>query len=247
MPKHRLSMPPGDWPGDIRARFEAAFAEASGHQRPRLEQGLGRWLRAAAQDDLPPDLITPSLVERRLGDLRPEMQGAARQALQAVFPEANVFGRETRVEVESKRAALQRKIARNWHRLPEPWQTAARPKLFFCPEGLNDGLLVEAWTIDTLQSRLQSAWAFFDFCRENGLAEDVTRRTVPLRLDARQHAFRRGEVAISTVRGEMQSLKLLGLALFPDRDWGWMDPVLKLLKKQAAWQPSRNDGRIVDL
>ncbi|MFC3612906.1 hypothetical protein ACFORG_03950 [Lutimaribacter marinistellae] len=247
MPKHRLSLPPSNWPDDIRARFDAAFAKASKYQRPRLEQGLGRWLRAAAQDDLPPDLITPSLVERRLGDLRPEMQGAARQALQAVFPEDNVFGREARVEVESKRAALQREIARNWHRLPEPWQTAARPKLFFCAEGLNDGLLVEAWTVDTLQSRLQSAWAFFDFCRENSLPEDVTRRTVPLRLDARQRAFRRGEVAISTVRGEMQSLKLMGLALFPDRDWGWMDPVLKLLKKQAAWQPSRNDGRIVDL
>ncbi|MBY6164160.1 hypothetical protein KUV73_25035 [Mameliella alba] len=42
-------------------------------------------------------------------------------------------------------------------------------------------------------------------------------------------------------------MKHLGRALFADRDWGWIDPVLKLLKKQAALQPSRNDGRLVDL
>ncbi|MBY6164161.1 hypothetical protein KUV73_25040 [Mameliella alba] len=139
-----------------------------------MEQGLGRWLRAAARDDLPPDLITPALIERRCEDLRPEMSAAMRQALQSVFPDANAFVRVARVEVESKRAALAREIARNWHRLPPQWQNAAKPKLHFCPECLNDGLLVEAWSIDTLQSRLQSAWAFFDFCRANDLTEDVT-------------------------------------------------------------------------
>ncbi|MGP6088434.1 hypothetical protein [Antarctobacter jejuensis] len=247
MPKHRLSLAPSNWPDDIRARFDAAFANASKYQRPRLEQGLGRWLRAAARDDLPPDLITPALIERRCEDLRPEMSSAMRQALQSVFPDANAFGRETRVEVESKRAALIREIARNWHRLPPHWQNAAKPKLHFCPEGLNDGLLVEAWSVDTLQSRLASTWAFFDFCRANDLTEDVTPATLKKRLDNRQSAFRRGEVSIATVHGEVQRLKLLGRALFADRDWNWIDPVLKLLKKQAALQPSRNDGRLVDL
>lgn len=247
MPKHRLSLAPSDWPEDIRVRFDTNFANSSRHQRPRLEQGLGRWLLEAQQDDLPPELITPALLERRLGHLRPEMLAATRQALQAVFPEANVFGRAARVEVESKRAALQREIARNWHRLPVAWQEAAKPKLYFCSEGLSDGLLVEAWTLDTVQTRLQTVWAFFDYCREQGLEEDVTPKTVRSYLNQRQEIFRVGKVSIATIRGELQRLKLLGVALFPDRTWCWFDPALRILKKKAALQPSRNDARIVDL
>ncbi len=247
MPKHHLSMSPAGWPEDIRARFNAAFSEASEHQRPRLEQGMGRWLREAQQDDLPPDLITPALLERRIDHLRPEMASAMRQALQAVFLQANVFARQNRVGVESKRAALVRGIDRNAHRLPPKWRKAAQPKLNFCREGLTDGILVEAWSVDTLQSRLQSAWAFFDFCREQGLEEDVTRATVQRRLDARQAEFRTGRVSLATVHTELQRLKHLGLALFRDRDWTWLDPVLRILKKKLALQSSRNDARIVDL
>ena len=247
MPKHRLSMPPSDWSEDVRARFNKAFINASKHQRPRLEQGMGRWLLEAGQDDLPPELITPALLERRLGHLRPEMQAAARMALQAVFPDATVFGRDVRVKVESKRAALQREISRNWERLPPKWQDAARPKLHFCPEGLSDGLLVEAWTSDTLQCRLQSTWAFFDYCRAQGLVEDVTRNSIKFYLNWRQEGFRAGKVSISTIRSEIQRLKMLGSALFPERNWDWLDPVIRILKKKAALQPTRNDGRIVDL
>ncbi len=247
MPKHRLSLPPSSWPEEIQALFDKAFGSASKHQRPRLEQGLGRWLFEAQQDDLPVDLVTPALLERRLGHLRPELQGAARQALQAVFPEAVVFAREARVKVESKRAALQREINRNWHRLPDDWQEAAKSKLHFCPEGLSDGLLVEAWQPDTLQSRMQTTWFFFDFCEENGLRRDVTRESITAFLDFRQSLFRAGDITIATVLGEMQRLKMLGAALFPERDWSWLDPLLRVLKKKQALQPSRNDARIVDL
>lgn len=247
MPKYRLSLPPSDWPEDIRARFDTVFADSSKRQRPRLSQALGRWLLEAGQDDLPPELITPALLERRLGHLRPEMQAAARQALQAVFPEANVFCRETRVEVESKRAALQREIARNWHRLPSAWQEAAKHKLHFCPEGLNDGLLVEAWTPDTVRTRMQAACAFFDYCRDAGLVEDVTPNSVKPYLNQRQDLYRAGKVSIAGTRSALQQLKLLGVALFPDRNWDWFNPVLRFLRKKAALQPSRNDGRIVDL
>ncbi len=247
MSKHRLSLPPSDWSEDIRARFHDAFAGSSTHQRPRLEQGLGRWLLEAGQDDLPPDLITPALLERRLGHLRPELQAAVRQALQAVFPAAKVFGREARVEVESKRAALQREVDRNWHRLPPAWQEVARPKLHFCPEGLSDGLLVEAWTPDTLQSRLQTAWAFFDFCRDQGLADDVAPESVRQYLNQQQKFYQAGKISIATTHGALQRLKLLGIALFPGRNWDWLDPVIRILKKKAALQPSRNDARIVDL
>ena len=216
MSKHRLSLPPSDWPEDIRARFSDAFARSSRYQRPRLEQGLGRWLLEAGQDDLPPELITPALLERRLGHLRPEMQVAARQALQAVFPEAKVFEREARVKVESKRAALQREIDRNWHRLPIAWQEVAKPKLFFCPEGMSDGLLVEAWTPDTVQSRLQTAWAFFDFCRDQGATEDVAPDSVRQYLNQRQKLYQAGKVSVATTHGALQRLKLHGVALFPD-------------------------------
>ena len=160
MVPHRLSKPSSDWPVEIRSRFDAAFAHATPHQAPRLRQALGRWLLAAERDDLPPDLITPALLEQRTAHLEPAMAAAMRQALHAVFPQARVFGRESRVEVESKRMALAREIERNWHRLPEAWQQVLKPKLHFCPEGLEDGLLVEAWSVDTLRSRLQAVWGF---------------------------------------------------------------------------------------
>ncbi|WP_170335088.1 site-specific integrase [Ruegeria arenilitoris] len=247
MPRHRLSMAPSDWPGDIRTQFEEVFSSVSKHQRRRLEQGLGRWLLEADRDDLPPELITPALVESRLGHLRPEIVAAVKQALQAVYPEAAVFVRENKVEVESKRKALEREIDRNWHRLPPAWQEAARPKLHFCSEGLNDGILVEAWTSDTLQSRLQTVWSFFDFCRAEALEEEITRNTVQRRLDARQAEFRAGHFSLATIHGEIQRLKMLGMAMFRDRDWTWLDPVLRVLKKKVALQPSRSDARLVDL
>ncbi|WP_295512901.1 hypothetical protein [uncultured Sulfitobacter sp.] len=247
MVPHRLSKPSSDWPVEIRSRFDAAFAHATPHQAPRLRQALGRWLLAAERDDLPPDLITPALLEQRTAHLEPAMAAAMRQALHAVFPQARVFGRESRVEVESKRMALAREIERNWHRLPEAWQQVLKPKLHFCPEGLEDGLLVEAWSVDTLRSRLQTVWGFFDFCRDHGLPSEITRQTVARRLDDRQDGFRTGTVSIKTVYRELQRLKNVDQALFPEHDWAWADAALKNLQKKANLQPSRNDARIVDL
>lgn len=247
MPKHTVSKPVSAWPDDIKSRFDAAFAGTSEQQRSRLTQGLGRWLLAADRDGQPPEVITRALLDQRAKDLGAAIVAAQRQALQAVFAQANVFEREEKVGRESKRLTLAREIARNWHRFPEDWQRAVGTKLHFCPQSLDDGLLVEAWSVATLQSVLQTAWAFFDFCRHHDVPVDVTPQSIRLRLDARQQAFRSGEVSIATVRGEISRLKSLGKALFAQRDWTWLGPVLKKLKKQAVLQPSRSDARIVDI
>ena len=112
---------------------------------------------------------------------------------------------------------------------------------------MNDGLLVEAWTPDTVQSRLQTAWAFFDFCRDQGLAADVAPESIRAYLNQRQKLCQAGKVSVAITHGALQRLKLLGVALFPERNWDWLDPVIRILKKKAALQPSRNDARIVDL
>lgn len=247
MPKHRLSLPPHAWPPAVHELFEAVFRNATPNQRPRLEQGLGRWLLAAQVEGVEPETITPELVSTRSATMRPELAGAMKQALQAVYPEAYVFTPKAPVVRETGRASLEREIARNWHRLPVAWQDAARPLLRFDPEGLEDGLLVQAWAVEGLRSRLQVVWAFHDFCRANGLVQDVTPQTVAARLDERQAAFKRGEFAIATGVGELQRLKALGQALFPDRNWAWMDPTIRFLKKKAKLQPTRNNGRVVSL
>ncbi|MGY9037460.1 MAG: hypothetical protein ACKVLA_06530 [Rhodobacterales bacterium] len=244
---HRLSMPPSDWPEEIRNRFDAVFADATLHQAPRLRQALGRWLLAAEHDDLPPDLITPALLEKRTAYLQPAMAAAVRQTLHTIFPQARVFASERRIEVESKRRNLEREIQRNWHRLPQMWQQVLKPKLHFCPEGLEDGILVEAWSVDTLKTRLQTVWAFFDFCRDHDLPLEITRQTVARRLDDRQVSFRTGTVSIKTVYREIQCLKCFDQALFPEHDWAWAGAALKNLQKKANMQPSRNDARMVDL
>ncbi|MFO8080790.1 MAG: hypothetical protein R6V07_10820 [Armatimonadota bacterium] len=247
MPKHRLSLPPQAWPPALHERFEASFQNATPNQRPRLEQGLGRWLLAAQVESVAPETITPELISTRAATMRPELAGAMKQALQAVYPEAHVFAPTAPVAREPGRASLKREIARNWHRLPVPWQDAAQPLLRIDPEGLEDGALVQAWAVEGLRSRLQAAWAFHDFCSANGLPQDVTPQTVAARLEERHAAFKLGDFSIATAVGEIQRLKALGQALFPDRNWVWMDPVIAFLKKKAKSQPTRNNGRLVSL
>lgn len=242
-----ITMDIGDWPHDIRTRFLAAFRDATPYNYARHSQALGRWLRLARDEHLPPELITPALMAKRCAPLRTETANSMKLALQAVFPEAPVYAKEGRVVRETPRASLQREITRNWHRFTPLWQEAAKPKLHFCSEGLNDGLLVEAWSVDCLQRRLQTLWAFFDFCRSQDLPVEVTAASVKARLNVRQAAFKRGEISLWTVKGEVQRLKHLGQALFPERDWRWLDPLIKMLKKKAALQPTRNDSRVVDL
>lgn len=236
-----------DWPEEYRVKFEAVFRNKSEHQKGRLRSGLGRWLAMAEADGTASDVITPNVVAKRTAGLRPEAAGALRQALQGIFPAADVFGKADAQEVETPRASLEREIARNWHRLPENWQKAAAPKLRFDPDGLDDGVLVEAWATETLRSRLQCAWPFFDFCRNNVLPVEVCNHSVTARLDERQERFRTGDISLAAVLIEIEYLQLLGKTLFPERNWRWMNQAIRILKKQAKLQPTRNNGRTVEL
>ena len=247
MPKQSCFMAPNEWPGAIRSSFEEVFANASIHRRPRLERGLGIWLFEAQKDELPPGLISPSLLERRLGHLQPDLRASARQALQAIFPDTNPFQRELKVDVESELEALQRKIGRNWHRLPPVWQAATAPKLYVCPEDLSNGHFFECWALATIEGVLETAWRFFDFCREHELSEEVSSNNLKLYLDHRQKLYQSGLGSLSTTLKQLQRLKMLGVALFPERKWDWFNPAIAYLKKMSALQPSRNNARLVDL
>ena len=247
MPRHTLSMPPEAWPPALRTRFEAVFASASRHQRPRLEQGFGRWLKAAEADDLPPGMVTPALVEARTEGLRLEVAGAIRQAVQGVFPKAQVFTPWAKGSDESARDRLARRIERHAHRLPIDWRREGERKLHIDPEGLEDGILIQAWAPATVEGVLSAAWRFFDFCRDRGLPEAVTVQTVRAWLDHRQVGFREHDVSIHTVPRELEAVMRLGRALFPDRDWSWMRPAIDALKKIASTHPTRNAGRVCEL
>lgn len=119
--------------------------------------------------------------------------------------------------------------------------------LSFSEDGLDDGRLVEAWKIGTLQTRCQRFWAFCDFCRDNELLDDVVPHSVAKRLDERQGKYRKGEISLATVGIELQALHLFARAVFPTKNYNWLKKPIANLKKKAALQPSRNNGRIVDL
>lgn len=236
-----------DWPQDIRSRFETTFADAPRSQVPRLRQAMGRWLKLANDDDLPPELITPALIEARSATMSPELATAMKRALQGVFPDVPVFLKPGKVVRTDDRILLREEIRRNWDRFPAGWQPACESLLHISEDGLDDGRLVEAWAVSGLKSRLQAAWAFFDFCRENELPFDVVQVSVKARLRMRQEAFRSGDVSLAHCHSELQRLHDLTRAVFPERDLGWMKPAMDALKKKAKLEPTRNSGRIVDI
>lgn len=247
MPKYRLSVPKWDWPTDLREEFDRAFCVISPHQSTRLTSGFGRWLKISQSKGRDPRLVSLALVEETTRTQTTSVAQAMRQALQGVFPDAQVFPRKQKQEKETPRSSLKRKIQRNWNRFPSTWQAELKPLLRFSEDGLEDGRLVEAWQIGTLQSRCQRIWAFSDFCRDNGLAVDVVPQSVVARLDERQSKYRNGEISLATVEIELQALHLFARAVFPAKNYDWLKKPMANLKKKAALVPSRNNGRIVDL
>jgi len=247
MPKHRLSVPKWDWPTDLREAFDHAFVDVSPGQSTRLTNAFGRWLKLSQSKGRDPRLVNLALVQETTRTQSTTVAQAMRQALQGVFPDAHIFPPKQKREKESPRSSLERETQRNWHRFPIAWQVQLKPLLRFSEDGLDDGRLVEAWKIGTLQSRCQRIWAFCDFCRENELLEDVVPHSVAARLDERQDKYRKGEVSLSTVEIELQALHLFARAVFPTKNYNWLKKPIANLKKKAALQPSRNNGRIVDL
>jgi integrase len=247
MPDHRLSIPSWEWPTDLRNAFDRAFSAVSPGQSTRLTSAFGRWLKISQTEGRDPRLVNLTLVQETTLTQSTTVAQAMRQALQGVFPDAQVFPPKQKREKESPRSSLEREIQRNWHRFPSTWQVQLKQLLRFSEDGLDDGRLVEAWKIGTLQSRCQRLWAFCDFCRDNELLDDVVPHSVAERLDERQGKYRKGEISLATVGIELQALHLFARAVFLTKNYNWLKKPIANLKKKAALQPSRNNGRIVDL
>ena len=246
MPKHRLSLPPADWPAEVHALFEAA-AIPSPHQRRRLGHALGRWLLAAREEGLPPGRIEPAVVVRRTEGLSKAAGQTTRQVLRLLWPECDPGAPPPKAVRPAPLEALGVEMERNWHRLPPDWQSALAPLMHIDPDGLGSGTLIEAWAPATLKGRLQRAWLFFDGCGKSDLPRELTRRTLSAHLDARQALWREGELSLRAVLAEVQSLESLARAAFPDGDWSWIAPVIVRLKARARIEPTRNESRVVEI
>ena len=250
MTKRRVTLPPVDWPADIRERLEIALADASIHQRRRLTRGMGRWVRAARDERLSPDLVTVALWRSRTAGLEQTGRDAVRQAVVAVFPAAR---RELFAEAVSKGPPRSRDeklaalIERNLARWPIDWRDRARPKLSIDPEGMDNGLLVQAWSPETIKGRIEYMSAHFDFCRAGSFPVDVTPATVRANLRSRQQRCAAGELRIGGTSVYLSQICGLACALWPERNWTWLKAVRDKMKKLACAHPSRNDGRVVDV
>ncbi len=242
-----LSLPIHQWPAPLRARFLGVFCAATPAQYPRLTQAFGRWLLAAEAEGEPPEHVTPELVASRTDGLRREMASAMRQVLQGLFPDARVFARTEKAPPRNKREKLLRTIERNAHRFPAGWRDVILPRLHIGADELEDGILVRAWAVGTLDKLLHSLWGFTDYCRGAGLPEEINRTTLRARLAERQALFEAGCVVPATMLREVESLYALAKVAEPDRDWSWMRPTINVFKKIAPLYPSRANGRLVEL
>ncbi|WP_424934762.1 tyrosine-type recombinase/integrase [Amaricoccus macauensis] len=248
MAKHRISLPPAEWPVEIRDRFEAHADRLGVHQHRRLSLCLGRWLKAARDEGVPPNHVTANLWHARTSSFRKDARNALRQAVVLVYPEARaiLFAREA-PKLRSKRAKLAALIERNLARWPEDWRTTAAPMLHIDPDELSDGILIQAWSPQTVKGRVQYLSTHFAFCRKNGLSPDVTRQSVRANLRDRQTRCTAGDLRIGGALVYLDQLCGIASAIRPDRDWKWLRKTRDRMKKIARHHPSRNDSRIVEI
>ncbi len=250
MTKRRVTLPPADWPADIRERLEIALADASIHQRRRLTQGMGRWVKAARDERLSPDLVTVALWRSRTAGLKQTGRDAVRQTVVAVFPAARreLFAEAVRKDpARSRDEKLAALIERNLARWPIDWRDRARPKLSIDPEGIDNGFLVQAWSPETIKGRIEYMSTHFEFCRAGSFPVDVTPATVRANLRSRQQRCAAGELRIGGTSVYLSQICGLACALWPERNWTWLKAVRDKMKKLACAHPSRNDGRVVDV
>ena len=251
MSKHRVTLPLAEWPPEIRERLENALSEVSAHQRRRLIHGMGRWLKAARDDGISPDRITAALWRARTVGLKQTYRGAVRQAVVTVFPTArgelyagSEDGRKSPRSPHDKLASL---IERTLARWPADWRLRAQQMLRIDPEGLDSGLLVQAWSRDTIKGRVENLSAHFAFCRSELLPVDVTPQTVRANLRHRQQLCAAGALRIGGTSVYLSQLCGLAAALWPERKWTWLRKTRDKMKKLAGAHPSRNDGRVVSI
>lgn len=248
MPKHRVALPSAEWPAEIRERLEGALSGASVHQRRRLIHGMGRWIRAAQDEGLSPDCVTVALWRSRTAGLKQTGRDAVRQAVVAAFPAARAelfCNGDRKKSARSRNDKLASLIERNLARWPADWRERAAPKLAIDPEDLDSGLLVQAWSLDTIKGRVEYLSAHFDFCRSKSLPIDVTPQTVRANLRYRQKRCAAGELRIGGASVYLSQLCGLAPALWPERNWTWLKATRDGMKKLARAHPSRNDGRVV--
>lgn len=246
MPKHRKSLPPGEWPLDVQEKLDASFADLAPSTRARLQQACGRWLKEAANEGEPPEKITNELFDRRTSAWPPSLQTAARQVVRVVWG-VDLHHKPSKVAKQSERDRLGKVIESNGPRYPLLWWNVLAPKLWIDPDGLLDGEIVASFAPASILGRLQRGALFFDFCREKELFPDIAPGTVASYLDSRQARFKEGGISAATILIELDALRFLGRWTFPDRDWGWLTPAIKKLKKIVAQQPTRNNARRVDI
>ena len=250
MPKHRVTLSPADWPADLRAAFERGANRLSEHQRRRLMGAFGRWLKNAHTEGLPPDLVTMELWRTRTAALAPHRANAVRQAVAMVYPdkEAALYAPDAeRKPVRSEREKLTALIERSLPLWPEAWRIAAAPLLRMDPDGVEDGILVQAWAASTIKRHVETASGHFAFCRANDLPEDINPSTVRANMRARQARCAAGDLRIGGTAIYLGSLRDFACAVRPDRSWGWLRKASERFGKIAAHHPSRNAGRVVEI
>lgn len=248
MPKHKVSLPPAQWPAEMRRCLEARTDRLSVHQRHRLSQSLGKWLKAAQDEGLPPDQVTVDLWHARTSGLGKDARNAVRQAIVLVFPEARaiLFAREA-PKARGKREKLATLIERNLARWPENWRAAAAPMLHIDPDELSDGILIQAWSHETVKGRVEYLSTHFAFCRANNLPPDVTRQSVRANLRDRQQRCASGDLRIGGTHVYLCQVTGITSAIWPQRDWAWLRQTRDRFKKIAKHHPSRNDGRVIEI
>lgn len=240
MPKHRVTAPRDAWPDVLRVRFDAL--SLSEHQRHRLGHALGRWVLLAPNPlevtrQRCEDVIAP--VQREKSDLAASM----RQVLGLVFPEAAPMlyslRKPRRRKPRDPRVDLAEHLKRHLARCPQDWQERAAPMMIVDPDGLGDGLLVEAWAESTLKRSVEAAGRYFDCCRLSDLPCVLRSDGVKARLREMQTDGCRPTAACM----EIASLLALSRALYPEIDYDWLEKTKRKLKKISAASPSRNAGR----
>jgi Phage integrase family len=249
MSRYRVSLTPAEWPSELRARFEAGLGRVSTDKRSHLERGFGRWLKAAQEEGVPPDLVGADLWRRRTTELDKRSRGDVREALATVYPEKRVelYAPPSRRPVRSEREKLAALIDRHLKRWPDDWRIPAEPLLRVDPEGADDGILVQAWSPATIEGRVNCMSAHFAYCRKNGRPVDITPATVREHVRHRQARWEAGDLRIGGTAIYLMQLAGLASAVRPDRSWKWLRIARDRMRKIAENYPSRNSGRVVEV
>lgn len=247
MPRHDLIVPSTDWPSDVRARFDGHALTAA--QRARLRPALGRWFSISRDLGLDASDVTLASWRARTEGLPKEARNCVRQALAVAFPStaAALYADAAEPgERPDEGALLKAMIERNLARFPEDWRLVLEPLLHLDPDGIGDGILLQAWAQSTIKRRLEAAALHFDYCRTRGLAVDISPTDLRERLREEQGRVEAGERRIGGVVADMEAISGLAAAARPDRSWEWLRIARDRLSKLARHHGSRNAARAVD-